>query len=249
MKLWQQVQLWLRRSGKVWLFRSLVIATLVNTGIARLPYFRRWALTTDVLLLMVVALLFILFEICLDALGEVHRDRMEGVLYAWNDAVPLMRREVQAARSLFIVARSGEMAYHAFRDLLAERTDKMSTEVFMVRVPSDDVDFEDYQSRWRRTWMQLSPCVKSVHVIRAGASVGLGCVIIDGCIGYLGYSKLPTPAPAGRPSLRVTSKTQEGLFLLNHYREWAVQHIAKEPAPPATESVRERNISSAVDGE
>lgn len=248
MSLRAQVHLWMRRRAKIWLFRLLVFSVVVTTSMSKVPAFKQWALTTDILLLMVVGLLYILFDVFLETLGQVDTDRSDGVLYAWNDAVPLMRKEVQKAKTVLILARSGEMAYHALRDLLTERTDKISPYVYMVRVPTDDSDFESYQMRWRLKWLSLGPFVKSVELVNAGGKIGLGAVIIDGSVGYLGYAKHPVFHPGGRPSLRISNKTQPGVFLLDHYREWITHHIVAE-VKDSVEAGSERHISFTPDTE
>jgi hypothetical protein len=144
MPLRAQIQEWLKKSGKIWLFRSLIIVTMAVTAISEISYFKQWAISTNTILFLVLALLLLFMEILLDSVASVERERGEGILYEWHDAVLLIREEAERAKKIVIVACSGEMTYHALRDILVEKGGKLKTEIYMILVQGDSPEAENY---------------------------------------------------------------------------------------------------------
>ena len=139
-----QIQEWLRKSGKVWLFRALIIVAMSSTALSAIPYFGGWALSTNAILLLMLGLLLLFMEILLDSISSVERDRGEGTVYEWHNAVLQIREEADKAKKIVIVACSGEMAYHALHDILIEKGNKIRTEVYLVLVQGDEREAENY---------------------------------------------------------------------------------------------------------
>jgi hypothetical protein len=228
---------WIRDKAKVAVFRLLVFIAITSLAISEIPMLRAWALPTQVVAMITLGLILLLMEVVVDSLAAIDATQAqivaansEGVLYKWNDAVPFIRREVEHGHSIVILANSGEMAYHALRDILVEKGDRVKTEVFMVSTNHGREDEDRYQEIWKSNWESLGSCVTGIHAFRSSTAFRLGAVIIDNEIGYLGHIGDPSARKHDAPSIRVTRRTQTGQFLMDQYRQWIDAHHIKDVA-------------------
>lgn len=231
---------WFRHRAKLTSFRLLVLLAMASLTVSMIPALRNLGLPNQVLALIGLGLIYLLLEIVLDTTGDIKEvqraivaAQTEGVLYKWNDALPIMRQEIEHASSVLILANSGEMAYHAFRDILLEKGNHIKTEIYMVAAVGGRDDEEVYQKIWKSNWETLGECISGVHRFISSTAFRLGAVIIDNQIGYLGYIGDASARKHSAPSIRVTAKTQVGLWLLDEYRQWIAHHmkaLAKESA-------------------